>query len=419
MLGKETIDHALVYVERGFRVLPLHSIKDGLCTCGEKNCPSPGKHPRTAHGVKDVTTDLDTARRWWEKWPNSNIGVATGEPLIVLNVDLPKGPETLKKLAESGKLVPDTWTQRTGSGGLQYFFRCPSGIRLGNKTGFRPGLDFKAHDGYVVVPPSKHVSGQRYEWIDLRELAAAPDWLLAEVEKLNPSKAIAEPIPDSIEEGSRNDTLTSFAGSMRQRGASEEVILAALVTLNSEICVPPLEEDEVEGIARSVAGYPTGGDGLEKSGNFEGDPRELLSSCGFNQLSDEPELEEIQRVLQVLSSEWPSLDRSMRALVRRGAIDLLTKKRVKGPTHIVDAFLTVESDPIDTGQGKTLVFEEVEPWPDPVDGEQLMSEIAEVVETFVVTPEHVPIAAAAFALFTYTHESFQTSPVLFITSPEK
>src|SRR4051812_45892559 len=48
---------ALRYARRGWYVHPVHSIKGGNCTCGNPKCKSPGKHPRTPHGVKDATRD--------------------------------------------------------------------------------------------------------------------------------------------------------------------------------------------------------------------------------------------------------------------------------------------------------------------------------------------------------------------------
>lgn len=63
----------------------------------------------------------------------------------------------------------------------------------------------------------------------------------------------AAPLPAVIHEGQRDDLLTSFAGSMRQRGASEAAILAALQEMNDEKCRPPLSERQVAKIARSVA----------------------------------------------------------------------------------------------------------------------------------------------------------------------
>ena len=35
---------AFDYARRGWSVLPLHSIRDGHCACGDPDCASPGKH---------------------------------------------------------------------------------------------------------------------------------------------------------------------------------------------------------------------------------------------------------------------------------------------------------------------------------------------------------------------------------------
>jgi hypothetical protein len=58
-----------------------------------------------------------------------------------------------------------------------------------------------------------------------------------------------------IEDGRRNCTLTSLAGSMRRRGATPEAIVAALRIDNTTRCRPPLEDDEVARIAASVGRY--------------------------------------------------------------------------------------------------------------------------------------------------------------------
>ena len=67
---------ALRYARRGWYVLPVHSVREGRCTCGDPNCSRPGKHPRTLHGVKDATTDPEVIRGWFKQWPGANIGVA-------------------------------------------------------------------------------------------------------------------------------------------------------------------------------------------------------------------------------------------------------------------------------------------------------------------------------------------------------
>jgi len=80
---------ALDYVERGWFVVPLHSPAKGGCSCGRSDCASPGKHPRTAHGLKDASREPAKVREWWQRWPDANIGVLTGPEsgIIVLDVD--------------------------------------------------------------------------------------------------------------------------------------------------------------------------------------------------------------------------------------------------------------------------------------------------------------------------------------------
>lgn len=61
----------------------------------------------------------------------------------------------------------------------------------------------------------------------------------------------------TIYEGERNTTLTSFAGGMRRRGATEEEMREELLKINADRCDPPLDETEIRTIARSVSRYPS------------------------------------------------------------------------------------------------------------------------------------------------------------------
>ncbi len=71
------LDAALDYASRGWPVLPLHTARShARCSCGRADCSSPGKHPRTEHGVKDATTDENTIRSWWKEHPTANVGIA-------------------------------------------------------------------------------------------------------------------------------------------------------------------------------------------------------------------------------------------------------------------------------------------------------------------------------------------------------
>lgn len=61
-------------------------------------------------------------------------------------------------------------------------------------------------------------------------------------------------VGETVLVGARNSTLASLAGSMRRRGMSEAAIRAALREENRRCC-PPLEDREVEQIAKSISKY--------------------------------------------------------------------------------------------------------------------------------------------------------------------
>lgn len=173
---------ALEYARLGWPALPLHSVVEGRCSCGKPSCGSPGKHPRTRHGMKDASVNDVQIESWWNGWPDANIGVKTGASpgTIVLDID-PRngGTGSLAELeAEYGELPP-TVEAITGGGGRHLVFQHPGGKCAGELA---PGIDVKGDGGYIVVTPSTHVSGQRYRWRDghgpqERQPVALPGWL--------------------------------------------------------------------------------------------------------------------------------------------------------------------------------------------------------------------------------------------------
>ncbi|GAI63041.1 unnamed protein product, partial [marine sediment metagenome] len=58
----------------------------------------------------------------------------------------------------------------------------------------KKGLDLRGDGGYVLLPPSKHPSGIRYEWIlsPEEELADPPGWLLSLITKKKEQKKLPE-----------------------------------------------------------------------------------------------------------------------------------------------------------------------------------------------------------------------------------
>ena len=71
----------------------------------------------------------------------------------------------------------------------------------------------------------------------------------------NSAAKTATPISGDIGKGGRNATLTSLAGTLRHRGMDEDTMLALLRAANKQQCKPPLPDEEVRSIAKSVARY--------------------------------------------------------------------------------------------------------------------------------------------------------------------
>jgi len=262
MSGAPLRDAALEYAARGWQVLPLHGTEGGSCTCGKEDCQSPGKHPRTSHGLKDACSDPETVSGWWERWPEANIGIRTGEDsgLLVLDVDSQEAAEGLK-----GKIPPGALEQTTGRG-YHVLFKHP-GFKVKNSTSeIGPDIDVRGDGGYIVAPPSLHANGKRYTWKSEGEPGDAPEWLLDFLK--NGKRAEGQPAPTicssdertrayvaaaiqdeharvrAAQTGSRNATLNAAAfslGTLAHLGADEADCETALV---SAAIVAGLAEDE-------------------------------------------------------------------------------------------------------------------------------------------------------------------------------
>lgn len=178
---KINLSSALWYAEQGWYVFPLYEISKGQCSCpAGSRCGAPGKHPRTQKGFKDASIDPNVISRWWRQWPQAGIGIATGlSNLVVLDIDpRNQGDTTLTALEKEHGKLPPTRRHFTGGDGDHHIFEKPQGdfdcFVLGQ------GIDVKADGGYIVAPPTWHISGKQYR-VDPdapTTLAPLPEWVV-------------------------------------------------------------------------------------------------------------------------------------------------------------------------------------------------------------------------------------------------
>lgn len=253
------LDSALHLAKLSLKVFPIHGINaDGLCTCKKgAECEDAGKHPIIISWKTLATTDTETIHKWDKKYPNANVGIATGHAstLTVLDVDGEEGKQSIKQLEEKYGPLPETTMVKTGSGGAHHYFTyCKE---LTNSVKFLPGLDTRNDGGYVVAPNSKHISGGIYEFLVTPEqagFAEIPNYLFAtfkeakEQKKTKNSTAI-------LEKGERNNGLFEAGIGLWHRGRTEEEVLEALEKANESRCKPPLSDKELREVHKSITSY--------------------------------------------------------------------------------------------------------------------------------------------------------------------
>ena len=204
------LSSALDYLQRGWRVFPIHEMNNGHCSCGS-GCKSPGKHPRLQAGLKSATNNAEDVRKWLDYWPNMNLAIATGQTsgLVVVDVDTDKGGDYAFELIEND--LPDTVKQITGSGGFQLLYKLPAGLRVKSTVNIDDGhalklkgIDIRAEGGYILAPPSNHVSGGLYHWEDDyspgdQELVEIPRAFLDRFNLVKPDLPEAASVADTVE----------------------------------------------------------------------------------------------------------------------------------------------------------------------------------------------------------------------------
>jgi hypothetical protein len=78
-----------------------------------------------------------------------------------------------------------------------------------------------------------------------------------------------------------------------------------------------------------------------------------------------------------------------------------------------------DGDDDDKLPGHAVCYEEIEPWPEPVDGAALLDELVSSVCWFVVMPKHGPEITVLWSAHTYVIDATDITPRLQVKSPMK
>lgn len=193
---------ALWWSGLGWSVFPVYEpAAIDVCSCiAGTGCRDAGKHPRIKDGFKGGTIDPEQVRAWWAQWPNASIGATPPQDWLVVDID---GPSDVQ--------FPSTRTHTTAKGRHLFFLQNPDFPlpQRSKPNQIWPNVDTRVSGkGYVLLPPSVHVSGKRYSIVDAHDPVVFP----------------LELIPDEI----RNPSFGAGGGRKRPGHASAREIIRLL-----------------------------------------------------------------------------------------------------------------------------------------------------------------------------------------------
>ncbi len=156
--------------KHGFRVLPVRP---------------QSKKPWQQAWPDRATCDLAVLAVSASRYPGANVGIAAGQGLLVVDLDVKASTDGRASLLTLERLhgdLPATVTAITPTGGRHLYFLAPLDCSVRNSVGkVGRGIDVRSAGGYVVAPPSYHPDGGQYIW--------APG--------LSPADILAAPLPDA------------------------------------------------------------------------------------------------------------------------------------------------------------------------------------------------------------------------------
>jgi hypothetical protein len=239
MTQSNQLTAALVCLEKGWWVFPLF----------EKT-----KRPHSElapNGFNSSSNDPNQICEWWAKSPRANVGIDLGRSnLTVLDFDHGRPPAELN--------LPETLLVNTSRGTHVYF----SGVSEQGNMFFNDVHvgEIKSAGGYVLSAFSVHPDGPEYSVAHKAAIAPLPANLLARLKstKTQDHTEIQRDEAGLVPHGFIHNFLLREAGRLRALGLSAEAIYPALSEIAHKNCAPPLDEEKIRTMAKSIENFPAG-----------------------------------------------------------------------------------------------------------------------------------------------------------------
>ena len=175
--GRGPLDPLNPFLHLGLSVAPAAAPLNGSCSCDRVGCPSPGAHPLSRAWQSEASTDPEQLARWRVRHPEANYVTPTGRTHDVLDVPAEPGDAALRRILHAGTGIGPV----AEADGRYLFFTAPrtdpdqdeadeewwsSDLDCRPETvQEHPGLRWHDRGSYVLVPPSRSLSGRAARWV--------------------------------------------------------------------------------------------------------------------------------------------------------------------------------------------------------------------------------------------------------------
>jgi len=246
------------------------------------------KLPAAERFYEQASADPETVARMWTEpvtgeSSDHNIGVLTGEGLLVLDIDDKngrRGSASLQDLIDNTGLDTETLTALTPSGGRHLFYRVPPGADVRSSVNrLGQGIDVRGYHGYVAGVGSIVPEGE-YDWSEAGAVIAdPPDWLIRlcgpkhkggdldpaaplDLDEADAARRAREWLetaaPEAVEGQGGNETTYRVACRVKDFGVPEPIALDLLLDhWNTAKAVPPWSPEELERLVSNAYRYGT------------------------------------------------------------------------------------------------------------------------------------------------------------------
>jgi hypothetical protein len=144
----------------------------------------------------------------------------------------------------------------------------------------------------------------------------------------------------------------------------------------------------------------------------KGDIKPFIESAENDHLFplEDPAIAALAKLEKERPKEWERLRARLPREVPRARLDRL----IRAENSNADVLNGGDGLP-----GHPVTFDDIEPWPEAVTGDDLLTELSSTIGTYMIMDKHQRDAAALGAVFAHTHDLRDIAPIFFVVSPTK